>query len=225
MGLQFFAPAPEPEVCGLAFLAGARSEEGDTAVALADEVTYGGTGRGHVVDGDVVVRCFVLALAEQDQWRGLGARHEVLGLQVDGAEDESVDHMGAEALADQELLLPESGGVVDQDGVVVAGGRVDDGSGEFREVRVAEFGDGEGDDAGAALAQMAGGEVRPVAELVDRLLHLGAHRGCDVLIVVHHVRHGLDGHARPLCNVLEADAHGTPWFGSARLGSVVGPVR
>ncbi len=173
-------------------------------------MAHGLAGRRHVVDGDVVVRGLVLALPEQHQRRGLGARHQVLGLQMDRTEDEAVDHMGPESLADQEFLLPQSAGVVDQHGVVVPGCRVDDLSGQLREVGVAELGDGEGDDARTALAQMACGEVRPVAELVDGLLHLGPHLRCDVLIVVHHVRHGLDGHARPLRNVLEADAHGTP---------------
>ncbi|GFH77242.1 hypothetical protein Sgou_19120 [Streptomyces gougerotii] len=78
--------------------------------------------------------------------------------------------------------------------------------------RVAELGDGQRDDPGAALAQVAGGEVRAVAEFVDGPLDLGPHTGCDVLIVVDDVRHGLDGHARTLRNVLETDAHGTPSF-------------
>ena len=92
---------------------------------------------------------------------------QVLGLQLQRVEDQPVDDPGAEALGDQQFRSRRPRGVVEQDGVVVLGGRVDDGAGELREVRVAQLGDGEGDDAGTAFAQVAGGEVRPVAEGVD----------------------------------------------------------
>lgn len=146
-------------------------------MAAVEQVAYGRAGRRDVVDGDVVVRGLVLALPQQDQGRGLAARHEVLGLQVDRAEDDAVDHMRAEPLADQELVLAQAGGVIDQHGVVVPGRRVDDRAGQFGEVRVAELGYGQGDDAGAPLAQMARGEIGPVAEFVDGPLHLGPHLG------------------------------------------------
>jgi hypothetical protein len=68
--------------------------------------------------------------------------------------------MGPESLAaDQELLFPFATGVIDEDGVVVPGGGIHDGTGEFGEVGVAELGHGPGDDAGAPLAQTARREL------------------------------------------------------------------
>ncbi|GFH77243.1 hypothetical protein Sgou_19130 [Streptomyces gougerotii] len=118
----------------MAFAAGAGAEEGDPAAAEAEQVADGLAGGGDVVDGDVVVGRLVLALAEQDEGGGAGAAGEVLGLQVDGAEDQAVDDLRPEALADQEFVLAQPRGVVDEHGVVVAGGGVDDGAGQFGEV-------------------------------------------------------------------------------------------
>ncbi len=107
--------------------------------------------------------------------------------------------------------------VVEQHDVVVLGGRVDDGGGQLGEVRVAELGQRERDDARTALPQVPCGEVGLVAQRVDGPLDPLAHGRCDVLVVVHHVRDGLDGDPRVRGDVLEADPHGNPF--------VSGPAR
>ncbi|GAA3309750.1 hypothetical protein GCM10020295_75230 [Streptomyces cinereospinus] len=184
----------------------------------------GGTGRGDVVDGDVVVRQVVLAFAQQHQRHLLRAVVQVLGLQLDRAQDEPVDDTGPETLADQHLLFPAAAGVVQQHDVVLRGRRVDHGGGQFGEVRVAEFGQGQRDDAGAPLAQVPGGQVGPVAERVDGPLHALAHGRGDVLVVVHHVGDGLDGDPRVRGDVLEADPHGIPFRSGPTRVVGAGPV-
>ncbi|MGX1274389.1 hypothetical protein RKD18_007583 [Streptomyces phaeoluteigriseus] len=170
-----------------------------------------GAGRGHVVDGDVVVRQVVVPFAEQHQRDLLRPVAQVVELQLDGAEDETVDDPGPEALTDEDLLFAAAARVVQQHDEIVSGGGVDDGGRQFREVGVAEFGQCEGDDAGAPFTQMPGGQVGPVAEHVDGPLDPLAHGRCDVLVVVHHVGDGLDGDPRVRGNVLEADPHGNPF--------------
>ncbi|MEY9490794.1 hypothetical protein RKD26_006588 [Streptomyces calvus] len=165
----------------------------------------------------MVVRQVVVPFAEQHQRHVVGAVAQVLRLQLDGAEDEAVDHPGPESLAHQQFLLAQSARVVEEHDVVVLGRGVDDGGGEFGEVGVAEFGQGERDDAGAPFAQVPGGEVGLVAECVDGSLDALAHGGGDVLVVVHHVGDGLDGDPRVRGDVLEADRHGNPF--------VSGPAR
>ena len=69
----------------------------------------------------------------------------------------------------------------------------------------------------AAFGQVPRREIRLVAERVDGPLDPLAHGRCDVLVVVHHVRDGLDGDPRVRGDVLEADPHGNPF--------VSGPTR
>ncbi len=178
---------------------------------------HGGTGGRDVVDGDVVVRQVVVPFAEQDQRHVVRAVAQVLGLQLDGAEDESVDDPGPEALAHQELLLARTARVVEQHDVVVPRRRVDDRGGQFGEVRVPELRQRQGDDARTPLPQVPGGEVGLVAERVDGPLDTLAHGRGDVLVVVHHVGDGLDADPRVRGDVLEADPHGNPF--------VSGPTR
>ncbi|CAM5253578.1 hypothetical protein SALBM135S_07309 [Streptomyces alboniger] len=204
---QLLAPALEAQVGGAVGGVGAGAEVGDVRAAPADQVAHRRAGRGDVVDRDVVVRQVVLALAEQDERHVVVAPAQIVLGQFQGAEDQAVDHPGPEPLADQDLLLPLTAGVVEQHGDVVLGRRVDHRAGQLGEVGVAEFGDGERDDAGAPFPQVTGGQVGPVTQLVDGLLHTCPHRRGDVLVLVHHVRDGLDRDARVFRDVLETHPH------------------
>src|SRR5262249_4940963 len=75
-----------------------------------------------------------------------------------------------------------------------------------------ELGYGERDQSGTPAAQVAGAEVRPVPEFRDRLLHLDPDAFGDERVPVDDVRHGLDGYAGPVRDVLQANGHAPPPF-------------
>lgn len=161
------------------------ADRGDAVAADVEQVLGGGAGGGYVVDGHVVVGAAGDALAEQDQGpRGVAVREVGLG-ERERAEDHAVEHRGHRAAHhDLALSVRLAVGLVDDDGVAVLAGFGHDGAVELGEVGDVEFRHHQRDHAGAALAQVAGHQVRLVAEFCDGGLDAGApfvgHPGVSV---------------------------------------------
>jgi hypothetical protein len=155
----------------------------------------------------VVGRAGDVALAEQDQRSpGVGAP-QVVRLHGQRAQDRGVDALRAHRGDDRLLALAGALRLLDQHrpGPAVRGG--DHQPGELGEVRVVQLGDGQHDEAGPALAQVARAKVGAVAGLGDRLLHPLARGRGDEGVAVHHVRDRLDRDAGPLGHVLQCWGH------------------
>ncbi len=123
------------------------------------------------------------------------------------AEDQAVDQVVAQTRGHLALTLPEAVGLVDQHRPAVLGGRLHDGAGQLGEVRHVEGGHGQGDHAGPSLAQAAGGQVRPVVQVVDRRLHPLAGVRLHVQVAVRDVGHRLDRHPGSRRDVAQPDHH------------------
>src|SRR6202008_303416 len=144
----------------------------DAGAAEAGQVGDGLAGGGDVVDDDMVDGAGG-ALAEQDHGDAVGPGGNLVTAEGQRGEDEPVDQLGPDALADQALAGDEALGLVDEDDEALAVGGPDDALGELGEVGDAQLGDGQGDDPGPAAAHAAGRQVGPVAELGHGLLDPG----------------------------------------------------
>jgi hypothetical protein len=160
-------------------------------------VGHGGRGGRDVVDGDVVGRTAVDALAQQDQ-RGRGpARRQLVGAGRDRAQQHAVDEVGAEVLQDPGLPVAVAVGLVDQHRPALRPGCPHDVHGQLGEVRDVEVRQRESDDARPAAAEVARGQVGPVVEVGDRPVDPVPGRRRHVDVPVDDVRHGLHRDAGP----------------------------
>jgi hypothetical protein len=205
---EFLAPAAQPQVGLAAGAVRARADERDPAPPERGQVPHGGAGGGHVVDGDVVVGHPVLGPAQQDERGPVGPGQQVLLTEQHGAEDQPVGEVRAGAVAHRDLPLVAAAGVVEQHRAAVPAGRLDDRAGQLREVRAGQVGHRHGDQPGAPAAQLARGQVRPVAEFGDGTQHTVTGGRPQVRAAVDHLGGRPDRDARAQGHVLETDAHG-----------------
>jgi len=141
-------------------------------------------------DGEVV-------LPVRDLVRGDGQR----------GEDEPVDHVRAHAVEHLALGGRVRAGGVQQHQVAQLGRVLGDLLAQLGEVGRVDLRHGEGQEAGAAVLQLAGAHVGAVPELADGLLDPGPGARLDVRVVVDDVGDGLDAHAGALGDVLEPGRH------------------
>ena len=176
---------------GAGNVGGDDSEKSDAAASARQEVARGIEGGRNVVDHHVVGHDGHRRLAEQDQ-RGAGVElGNVEGLHAHGVEDDAVDQARLPVAEHGQLGDGVTQGLLDDHPVAAAGRFLGDVPGQFREVRVVDLGNGQGDHPCSPRRQAAGREIRAVAELVDGRLHLGAQGRRDVGVIVHDVGDGL----------------------------------
>ncbi len=155
-----------------------------------------------VVDGHVV-GALLQQLTEQHGGRGARAVAQVVRGQGERAWDDPVHEGGAEAGQRRQLMVAIRPGLMDQHGQGALLGLADHMPRQLGEVRDVQFGNDQGDDAGAALAQVTPGQVHPVAELFDGLAHHLPGPVGDMGVVVDDIGDRLLRHARTTCDVLD----------------------
>ena len=156
-----------------------------------EQVPDDGLGALDVVDHHVVDRAVEDPLAEQHHRRRRAQLLDVLGAEAERAVEQAVDRVAARPGERGQLAITVGAGGLDHHGQAVLTGGRDRRVGELGEVRVAQLGDGQADDAGPAGLEVPGRDVHLVAEGIDRGEHLGPGLLADVRVPVHHVGHRL----------------------------------
>ena len=145
---------------------------------------------------NVVEPAVVDDLAQQHHRRRVRLIMEPVMAGDAGAEQQAVDTPGQAAFEDPFLVGQVLHGLLDQHHPRPALRLVDDVPGQLAEVGHVELGDHQRDHPRASPGQVAGGEVGLVAEVADRLEHLGASPFSHVREIVDDVGHRLLRDAR-----------------------------
>ncbi len=152
----------------------------DPAPALLDQVPGRGRRGGDVVDADMINSGPGDQLAQQHHRRRVPVRLELRPRGVQRAEQDPVHHPRIHPAGHEPFGLRVTLGLIDQHGVAAFPRRLHDMADQLGEIRHVDLGHRERDQPAAAEPEVAGAEIGPIAELVDRPAHpfLGrrAHR-------------------------------------------------
>ena len=138
----------------------------------------------------VGARVLDLAVAGDDGDPEVQQPCDLLAARIRRRDDHAENALVDQRLEVRALLLRGLVGVADQHAVAGFEGLVLDRADQLAEVRVLDVGHDDADGGGALAPQVAGEDVGPVVELLDRALHARPVRLADARIAVQHARDG-----------------------------------
>ena len=178
-----------------------RADHGQPSAPGLQQVLGGALGALDVLGGHMIHRVGEDPFADQHQRIVHIQLGHVILPELQRAEDQPVEHGLLRTVQRLKLALARVQRGFHNHAHAQFLGLLDDQRRQLREVRHHQIRHGQADDARMPGAQVARRHVQRVSELVDRGHHLVPRARGHELVVVHHVRHGFDGHPRVLGHV------------------------